>query len=243
MKLSLIVPAYNEERYLAECLRCVSAELQANSARGPFEIIVVDNASTDGTAAVAASFPEVRVVHEPHKGLTRARQRAFEEARGEILAFVDADTKMPAGWIDRVLDAFETTEGPRVVCVSGPYVYYDLPAFKQLLVRLYWRVLAQPTYWFTRYMAVGGNFAASRQALAAIGGFDTTIAFYGEDTNIARRLSRVGKVVFDMDLIMQTSARRLNAEGFAATALRYAANYLAEVIAKRPLTTEYRDIR
>lgn len=241
MKLSLIVPAYNEEAYLAECLRYASAELQANSARGPFEIIVVNNASTDRTAAIAASFPNVRVVHEPRKGLTQARQRGFEEAQGRILAFIDADTRMPAGWIRRVLDAYERADG--IVCISGPYIYYDLSAIKKALVRLYWLVLASPTYWLIRYMAVGGNFAASKEAVATIGGFDTTISFYGEDTNIARRLSQVGKVVFDMGLVMRTSARRFKVEGFVATALRYVANYLSEVVLKRPLTTEYRDVR
>lgn len=241
MKLSVIVPAYNEEAYLTDCLLAVSAALRSSSERGPYEIIVVDNASTDGTAAVAARIPGVRVVHEPRKGLTRARQRGFEEASGDILAYVDADTRMPHDWIGRVLDAYDRAGD--LVCVSGPYVYYDLPAVKTALVRLYWLLLARPTYRFTRYMAVGGNFAARRDALAKIGGFDTTISFYGEDTNIARRLAAVGRVVFDMQLVMHTSARRLRAEGFVATALRYAANFVAEAAFKRPLTTEYRDIR
>lgn len=241
MRLSLIIPAYNEEAYLAGCLQSASAELRANSDRGPFEIIVVDNASTDHTAEIASSFPDVRVVPEPRKGLTQARQRGFEEAKGAILAYVDADTRMPPGWIGRVLDAYDSRE--RVVCVSGPYVYYDLPTVKKALVRLYWLLVAKPTYRLTRYMAVGGNFAASREALAKISGFDTTIAFYGEDTNIARRLSELGEVVFDMNLVMHTSARRLHVEGFATTGIRYAMNFVSEAIFKKPLTTRYRDIR
>lgn len=241
MRLSVIVPAYNEEAYLAECLQCASMELRANTSKGPFEIIVVDNASTDRTAEIATGFPEVRVVREPRKGLTRARQRGLEEAQGEILAFIDADTRMPPGWIGRVLHTYE--RGDRVVCVSGPYVYHDLSMVKKALVRLYWLLAAKPMYRLTRYMAVGGNFAASKDALVTIGGFDTTISFYGEDTNIARRLSQVGKVAFDMGLVMPTSARRLRAEGFVTTAMRYAANFLAEVVLKRPLTTQYRDIR
>lgn len=240
MKLSLIVPAYNEEAYLPDCLRAATAELQAHADRGPFEIIVVDNASTDRTAEVAAAFPGVRVVHEPRKGLTSARQCGLKAARGAIVAYVDADTRMPPGWLDRVLDAYDDEE---VVCVSGPYVYYDLPTFQRALVRLYWLLLAKPTYWLTRYMAVGGNFAASKAALLQIGGFDTSIAFYGEDTNIARRLSKAGDVVFDLDLVMQTSARRLHAEGIVMTALRYVVNFMSEVVLKRPATTQYRDIR
>jgi glycosyltransferase involved in cell wall biosynthesis len=241
MKLSLIIPAHNEEALLAACLQCAVAELQANRERGPFEIIVVDNASTDRTAEVAAAVAQARVVAEPIKGLTHARQRGLEEARGAILAYVDADTRMPHGWLARVLDAYERDE--HLVCISGPYVYHDLPRVKQVLVRVYWQLLARPMYWLTRYMAVGGNFAAKKQALLGIGGFDTTISFYGEDTNIARRLSRSGTVLFDMRLVMPTSARRLHGEGFVRTALRYAINFLSEVLLKRPATTRYRDIR
>jgi len=241
VKLSLIIPAYNEEQYLATCLQYAIKELTAQAKPGEFEIIVVNTASTDRTSAVAAGFENVRVVYEPVKGLTRARQRGLESASGEILAFVDADTRMPAGWLGKILDAYE--QNTDLVCVSGPYRYFDLPWTKGLPVKLYWMLLAKPTYWFTRYMAVGGNFAASKQALLRIGGFDTSIAFYGEDTNIARRLASEGRVRFDLDMVMETSARRLREEGFIATATRYVINFMSEAIRNKPATSEYRDIR
>jgi glycosyltransferase involved in cell wall biosynthesis len=240
MKLSVVIPAYNEEAYLEECLQCVLAEVHRNSADGPIEVIVVNNASTDRTAEIAARFDEVRLVCEPEKGLTKARQRGLMEARGAILAYVDADTRMPLGWIREVLQTFESED---IVCVSGPYVYHDVSRGKKALVRLYWLLLAKPMYWVTRYMAVGGNFAARRDALFKIGGFDTTISFFGEDTDIARRLSSVGKVSFKLSLVMYTSARRLDAEGFITTTVRYILNFASQVVLKKPLTTEYRDIR
>lgn len=241
MKLSLIIPAYNEELYLATCLRYAIDELTARATSGEFEIIVVNNASTDRTSAVARGFERVRVVNEPLKGLTRARQKGLESASGEILAFIDADTRMPAGWLVKVLAAYEKKKD--LVCVSGPYRYFDLPGIKGVLVKLYWLLLAKPTYWCTGYMAVGGNFAASKQALLRIGGFDTSIAFYGEDTNIARRLAGQGRVVFDLGLVMETSARRLKEEGFITTAMRYVINFMSEAIRNKPATTQYRDIR
>src|SRR5206468_11715110 len=128
MKLSIIVPAHNEELYLADCLMSVAMEIKANHDRGPFEVIVVNNASTDRTAEIAARFPGVRVAYEPRKGLTRARQRGLVEAQGQILAYVDADTRMPSGWVRQVLDLFKSDD--QVVCVSGPYVYYDLTPIK-----------------------------------------------------------------------------------------------------------------
>jgi GT2 family glycosyltransferase len=158
-----------------------------------------------------------------------------------VLAFVDADTRMPAGWITRVLESFEKNQ--KVVCVSGPYLYYDSSRIERALIFSYWACLAMPVYWLTRYMVVGGNFAAKRDALHAIGGFDLNIAFYGEDTNIARRLAAVGKVKFLMRLRMPTSPRRLHSEGLWSTALKYVANFLSEVILKRPVTSLYQDVR
>lgn len=229
-------------------------DLQARGApapatAGPFEILVVDNASTDGTARVAAgriaaardAGAELRVVSETRKGLTRARQCGQREARGGIVAWVDADTEMPAGWLERVHEGFAASS--QVVCVSGPYRYLDQPRLQRALVRLYWRMLAIPSYWFTGYLAVGGNFAVRRDAVEQIGGFDESIAFYGEDTNIARRLSEVGKVVFDLKLEMPTSARRFAAEGMWRTAFAYVSSFVSEVVLKRPVIERYRDIR
>ena len=166
---------------------------------------------------------------------------AGEHMVGGLMATPKEAEGMPPGWIGRVLDAYERDSS--VVCVSGPYVYDELSRVKRTFVQLYWRLLAMPMYRFTHYMAVGGNFAASKAALLRIGGFDTTISFYGEDTNIARRLAQEGKVVFDLRLVMKTSARRLQDEGFATTAVRYALNFGSELLLKRPFTRQYRDIR
>lgn len=95
--LSVIVCAYNEERYLAACLHSILAQT-----RPPDEVIVVDNASTDATAAVASVIPGVTVVHEPAKGLVRARAAGRAAAGGELLVYLDADCRAPLQWIERV---------------------------------------------------------------------------------------------------------------------------------------------
>jgi len=241
MRLSIIVPAYNEQDYLPDCLEHLLAEVRRSPDPDAVEVLVVDNASVDATAEVARRMPGVRVVHEPNKGLTKARQAGLEAASGELIGYIDADTRMPPGWIARVLRTFE--RNPHVVCVSGPYIYYDAKHWQRAMVRLYWLFLASPAYWMTRYMVVGGNFAARRSALEQIGGFDTEIAFYGEDTNIARRLHAAGKVKFLLRLPMRTSSRRLQEEGMAVMAGKYVANFLSEVVLKRPVTRAYRDIR
>jgi GT2 family glycosyltransferase len=92
-------------------------------------------------------------------------------------------------------------------------------------------------------MVQGGNFVLRREALEEIGGFNLAIAFYGEDTDIARRLQPIGMVRFTFGLKMFSSARRLKQEGMLTIAARYTINYLWTTFRKRPFTEEYIDIR
>ena len=236
--ISLIIPAYNEEKYIGECLTHA-----LENADGKFlEIIVIDNASNDNTNVVASGFPGVRVVREEKKGVTRARQRGFLEAKGEVLAFVDADTRMPEGWARTVAEEFG--KNMSLACLSGPYIYHDTPQHKQFLAKwFYWRLLAMPSYLVIGYMAVGGNFAIRRDVVEKMGGFDTRIEFYGEDTNTARRAREFGKVKFMLSLAMPTSGRRLESEGFFKVAIIYMLNFLSEAFLKRPYSHSYKDIR
>jgi glycosyltransferase involved in cell wall biosynthesis len=236
MKISLIIPAYNEEKYIGACLESV-----IENGAGLFEIIVVNNASTDKTEAIAQTFPGVRVVRELSKGLTKARQRGLMEARGDVVAFIDADTKIPKRWVEKMAQAFE--KNPETVCISGPYIYYDSSFFAEITLWLFWRFLLWPTRLLTGYFVLGGNFAARKNALESIGGFDKNISFYGEDTDIARRLHQVGKIKFIMRLVILTSARRFKGEGLIITSIRYGLNFFSEVLIKKPVTNEYKDIR
>jgi glycosyltransferase involved in cell wall biosynthesis len=235
--ISLVIPAYNEEKYIGECLRHA-----LNQSGGSFfEIIVIDNASTDKTAEVAKKFTSVRVVREEMKGLTRARQRGLLEARGDVLAYADADTRMPPNWCETIVREFSADE--KLACLSGPYLYYDVGRWKKILVWLYWHILALPVYGVVGYMTVGGNFAVRRGVLEKMNGFDTSIEFYGEDTNIARRAHRLGRVKFSLRFVMPTSGRRLAGQGLARTGILYVSNFISEVLFKKPVTKKYNDIR
>lgn len=243
-----MIPAYNEERYLPACLESILA--QTSHLGEQVEIIVVNNASSDRTRDVALSYPGVIVVDEMRKGLPYARQAGFAASRGELIANVDSDSRLTPGWVAQVLDTFAEFErkGKSLVALSGPVVYYDLSPSQRVSVRLFY-LLAFVLYALNRYvlragsMVQGGNFVLRRDALASIGGFNTSIAFYGEDTDIARRLNRVGKVVFTFQLKMYSSARRLKQEGMFTIGMRYTINYLWTTFRKKPFTEEYIDIR
>jgi glycosyltransferase involved in cell wall biosynthesis len=236
-KISLVIPAYNEEKYIGDCLDYAIK----NSEGRFFEIIVIDNASSDRTAEIAASRPGVRVVREDKKGLTKARQRGLEEASGDFIAYTDADTRLPKKWFETALDVF--SKNPKAVCLSGPYIYYDLSGFKNMILTALWWLTAPLTYRIVGYMVLGGNFIAKKSALLAMGGFDTNIEFYGEDTNIARRLSKFGKVIFRMDFTIDSSARRFIHEGMFKVNFLYGINFLWQVAFHRSRTKVYSDIR
>ncbi len=245
MTITLAIPAYNEENYIGPCLQSVLAAAPDNL----IEILVINNASTDKTAEVAASFDLVRVINEPLKGLTRARQKALLEAKGDLLAFVDADSIMPKKWFDVLNREFKNN--PELICLSGPYRYYGIEKVKNIFVAFWYKVWFMIWYGsadffiaFTRgYVVVGGNFVAKKQALWDMGGFDTKIEFYGEDTDVARRLNKLGKIKYVKDFWIRSSARRFNNEGLVLTGIRYLANYISVIFLKKPVTKGYKDIR
>jgi glycosyltransferase involved in cell wall biosynthesis len=176
MKLSFVIPAYNEEAYVAACIESILSQVRldatGNLARMT-EIIVVNNASTDSTRDVALRYPGVMVVDEPRKGLTFARQAGFAASTGSLIANVDADSRLTPGWIGEVLAAFEAD--PHLAALSGPLVYYDLTPRQRILINLFY-LLAFATYAMNRYvlrvgsMVQGGNFVTNRASIEAIGG-------------------------------------------------------------------------
>lgn len=237
LNISLVIPAYNEEKYIWSCLEYALR----HAGRYIDEIIVIDNASTDATKKIAEIYPGVRVITEHNKWLTFARHRGHQEAKWDILAFIDADTRMPAWWAKKIEQHFESHQD--IWFVSGPYTYYDLPWHKQIGNRLYRRILAYPSYLLTWYLWVGGNFAIKKSVLDKINGFDTKIVFYGEDTDIARRASKASTAKFDLNLAMPTSARRFTGQGMLKTAYTYTINFLSQAIFHKSATKKYKDFR
>ncbi|HUC01292.1 MAG TPA: glycosyltransferase family A protein [Candidatus Paceibacterota bacterium] len=238
MKISVVIPAYNEEHYIGPCIQSVQEQHSADI----FEIIVVENGSTDNTLAAAKKFRGVTAIHEPKKGLSNARQRGFLEAKGDHVAFIDADSRIPAGWADIVKKEF--ARDPGLVCLSGPFHYYDLPPLQKFFAELLWDITAMPTYWLTGFMALFANCVVRREALAKIGGIDTRIAFYGDDTNLAWRLSKVGKVKFTMKFYILGSGRRLAQTGLIRTFWRYGTSYLSMALLHRsPGADHYDEVR
>ena len=240
--IAVVVCAYNEAALLPGCLYSLRAQT-----RPPDDILVINNASTDETGAVARAVPGVRVVDEPHKGLVVARETARRAAQTDIVAYVDADSRAPITWLERVEAQFSRRSAP--VAVTGPYRYYDWNWTGRALVRTYDLTVAPATHTLVHNLLglgailYGGNFAVRRDALATIDGFDPRIEFHGEDTNLGRRLTPVGRVVICQDCWVWTSARRYHAMGTRVVFSLYARNFWSEILRHRPADRDHLDVR
>lgn len=225
--ISIIIPARNEEKYIEGCL--TSILFQQHGAN--FEVIVVDNASSDRTAAVVRKkFPQAKVLSEQRPGTNRSRQKGFDAATGDIVVFLDADVRLPEGWLQRIENRLKRS--PDLVAISGPYRYYDIPWFLNVLSDLYTFLVTLPWQLFTKITGlpsfmIGGNMAIRKNRLIEAGGLNTDLQFFGDDTDTGRRLYKVGRVIFSFRFWVYTSARRYKKNGVVKTTVAYLRNYFS----------------
>ena len=200
-RFSVVVPAFNEGGYLAAAL----TSLHRQQVAGGVEVIVVDNASTDDTAAVAARHC-ARVVREPQRGVCAARQRGSVEARGEIVVSTDADTIHPPDWLARLDTQFRSH--PSAVAVAGPCRYQDPPWWAAVFPRLWFAAIAVGYAVFGRiFYVTATNLAFRRDEFP---GYDTQLTQGGDEVDFLRRLQRRGRVVWDGRNPVVTSSRRMD---------------------------------
>jgi len=234
-RVSVVVPAYNEETLLPACLRSLADQ----DFSGELEILVVDNASTDGTAAVARAAG-VRVIEEPRRGYAAALACGFRNATGAIVATTDADTVVPLDWISRI--AREYDKHPDVVAVGGEIVFANPNPLARVLTkgilpivnRIDRRCRKGPHLW-------GANFSVRRSAFLEAGGWDSRFNMQA-DTELSERLRRIGRVVLLEDLRVATSSRRWNRSFFQSTFL-FASNFVCFQALGRPLWQGFPNIR
>lgn len=199
-RFSVVIPAVNEAADIGRCL----SSLAEQDYQGSYAVIVVDNNSTDQTAAIAHSHGAT-VVFEPHPGVCWARQRGTEVARGEIVISTDADTTFDLGWLSRIDNAFNRE--PSNVAVAGPCQFVDGPRWGLVyptllfgLVHLLHRLTGRVFY------VSATNIAFRRSAWT---GYDTNLTQGGDELDLLRRLRTQGPVTFDLGNPTFTSARRL----------------------------------
>jgi glycosyltransferase involved in cell wall biosynthesis len=221
--ITVVVAAHNEERRLGRCLTSV----QAAAAGRTVELIVVDNCSTDGTAAVAHAHGAA-VVAEPVLGAVNAKAAGVAAAHAPLVAVIDADSACPPDWLDKIAHAFAAD--PRLVGLSGPARYVGARRWVHAVMWLwytFWKVVQRLAG--TAYYAVGTNVAFRRDAYARAGGYDTKVLVGGDEVGLFHRLRRVGLTRYTDALWVETDPRRTEVGFirffFGTVLLHYVFNY------------------
>ncbi len=256
--ISFIIPAYNEEK----TIKAAVASVLAQKTNQRFEIIVVDNNSTDKTGEIVEkNFAQVKLVREQKAGTGWARNRGAQSAQGDILVFFDADAIVPEDWTEKMMQYLGQPQKygnnqEALVAVGGPYKYKDLNWWERFWENAYLYVWLLPNRWvFNDFLKIssivfGGNFAVRKSAFDSIGGFDTSLTFWGDDTDFAKRLMKKGKVAFNMDLFIETYARGLKYDNVIfeflngwKTAFKYAINFYWMTFFNKPFSRKIRVVR
>lgn len=208
--LSIIVPAFNEEKLLAASLQAVkAAAAHAFAGTGlAWELIVCDNNSTDRTAGIARA-ERAQVVFEPVNQIGRARNTGAAAASGQWLLFIDADSQPSAGLLR---DVVTLTRRPDVL-LAGATIALDEGAFAFRLACGVWNTMSR-----LRRLVAGSFILVRADAFREVGGFDLKF-FAGEEIDFALRLQKiVGRRDRQRTIILHrhpliTSARKLRLYG------------------------------
>lgn len=190
-KISVYIPAYNAEEFLA---RCIDGLLKQTLS--PDEILVIDDGSQDRTAEIAGSYAGVRLIaHGQNRGLGAARNTAFRSARNELVASLDADCVAGAEWLQRLA---VNLEGERVAGAGG-----RLKEGVQDTLADRWRWEHMPQEWGDLRLEdppflFGCNNVLRKSAVVECGGYDEQLRTNGEDADLSRRLKAKGwKLIYD----------------------------------------------
>lgn len=202
--ISLVVPAYNEEKIIGQTLAAL-AKLRSPE---PLEILLVDNRSTDRTVEIARSWEgklPLRIISEEQKSRGAARAKGFAQSQGRIIFSTDADTQPPPDWIEKMLAPFVASD---VVAAVG------LPRIEDAgrVTNWFYNHLGQSFFWLQRLTTgsnpiVGFSFAVRREAYEQSGGFNPKL-LAEEDVDLGQRLAKLGRIALVADVKVLTSGRR-----------------------------------
>ncbi|MCX6732587.1 MAG: glycosyltransferase [Candidatus Roizmanbacteria bacterium] len=232
--ISIIIPAYNEEKYVNECLSSVFNQ-KCNS---PFEVIVVDNNSHDKTSEIASVWKEVKLIKELRPGATVTRNTGAKASQSEILYFLDADCRLFPNALQKIINAFEDDHACQLL--SGPYIY-DRDGF-------FPKLATDTLHYFSLFHLIvklcfgvsqfpGGNFAIRKELFNKVGGFDETICnqeiILPDDLDLAIRIQKhlIKDLIFSREFAVYSSFRRVKRSPIKDTLVRFFATL--DMLSKR----------
>ena len=232
-EISVIIPAMNEEKYISFPLKGFSNQSFKN-----FEIIVVDGGSKDDTVKISKRYG-ARVLVERKRGISPARNRGAKAAKGEVLVFLDADTKPSRNLLAVYNKVFADKE---VIAATGPILPLEDANFR---IRSGYKFVSvffvKNSIRMGRPSIVGSNFAVRKSVFMKQGGFDEKLITY-EDWDLSGRLKKSGRIAYADKAVVYTSVRRIKAWGVSGFFIFHVSNMFRYHLLRKP-KDHYKEIR
>jgi len=208
MKLSIVVPAFNEERLLPASLASIRAAAQAFEGGWDWELVVCDNNSTDRTAEISRAAG-ARVVFEPHNQISRARNAGAAAATGDWLLFIDADSTPSRELFEDLREAIDSG----LVLAGGATIVADSTALSVRFALGFWNAISRSLHW-----AAGAFVFCRKDAFSGMGGFSEEL-YASEELDLSQRLKRLAREEGKEFRILHrhsllTSARKMHLYGW-----------------------------
>ncbi len=233
-KISVVVSAYNEEENLPKCLDAI---LHQTMSRKDYEIVVVDNNSTDKTVEIAKSYG-ARVIKEEKQGNTFAVSTGLKNAQGEIITSTDSDTIVSPNWLGVIYKAFEDK---KVVGATGTIKIKSTSKIFNVFSEKGYEYFLRFNFLIGKAHFSGFNFAVRKSVFDEIGGLDEKYIM-SPDVDLGLRMNKKGKVVFLKDMVVTTSFRRWRKTPLDAF-WTYAKGYIWSVWLRKPPPVKQKIIR
>lgn len=211
--VSVIIPTYNYARFISQAIESVLAQTCQN-----FEIIVVDDGSTDDTRERVARFPQVRYLYQANKGIAPARNAGLHASRGDFLVFLDADDRLLPEALATGVDCLD--DNPDCVFVSGHWevvsnFFHALPSPPIVCVTSdHYRAFLD-----FNYIGTVGQVMFRRSILESVGGFDSSVPGC-DDIELYLRITRTCQVRCHDKVVMQHRKHGSNTSGNREMMLR-----------------------
>ncbi len=209
MKISIIIPTYNEEKYIGLALESI----QKQKTKLDHEIIVSDCKSEDRTVNIARNFTN-RIVYSEKRSIASGRNTGAKQARGDILVFVDADTVLMPDYLEYIYDKFNTDQA-LISLTTGFKISNQSPKFRftEEIANSYLDIHSR----FSNTILIGINLCVYKYIFDKIGGFKDVLL---EDAQMSKDLEKIGKTKFFPDRKVIVSSRKPEKLGLLGT-MRY----------------------
>ncbi|MEK6979152.1 MAG: glycosyltransferase [Candidatus Micrarchaeota archaeon] len=216
-EISIIIPTLNEEKYIGDTLKSISRQ----KTKRKFEIIIADSYSTDKTREIAKKHG-ARIVYAPRGIIAVGRQKGCDAARGKVLVHASADTVYARDWLEKLAEPILIG---KAIAVCGRLLPYRGNVAENVFSLAIFEPLVRITYKLKIPFAAADNLAVKADTYRKIGGFDTELVT-GEDTDLIKRLSKIGRVIYAKDAVARISMRRARKWGYMKYLLFHNANFL-----------------